>query len=176
MFLTQLQTLDICAHRTAAQASLAHGSRDQTQGFSRSRPSKPLESLLTWNHREPACLKCHHWGSAWALVQQWSDRPVSWEGNEAVTDACCKLAAKSTLGLFFSLYEQSYATNTTFLQHYFIHGSNASRLPEETNLSRAGIQNEQKCLQNPDSSTGQFLLYLLAFAIYIYLVTHLFVF
>lgn len=65
---------------------------------------------------------------------------------------------------------------TTFLQHYFIQGSNAGRFPEETNLSRARIENEQKCLQNLDSSMGQVLLYLLAFAVYIYLVTHVFVF
>jgi len=35
-----------------------------------------------------------------ALVEQQSDRPISWEASDAVTSACCKLAGKSTLGLF----------------------------------------------------------------------------
>lgn len=39
-----------------------------------------------------------------ALLQQQSDRPISWEAREVVTGACCKLAGKSTFWFLLGFF------------------------------------------------------------------------
>lgn len=51
------------------------------------------------NYATDQATKQLYWSPSYmccALVQQ-SHRPISWEASEVVTDACCKLACKSTL-------------------------------------------------------------------------------
>lgn len=82
-----------------------------------------------------------------ALVQQQSDRPISWEASEVVTDACCKLAGKSTLWLVF--FKWTTIHNKYVFSLALLHMMQYCRL----GFQRKG-RNEKNCLQNLDSSRG----------------------